>query len=103
METINKKVNSLTIFQQFYVFKLVSTWCDLRWPQLLPPYALASIRYDFSRHCGVICLQILRATFFAISKWPSSLHEAIAPKRLELQICGCARIEDNSKLFTNLM
>ena len=85
------------------MFKLVSTWCDLCWPQLLPPYALAPIRYDFSRHCGVICLQILRATFFAISKWPSSLHEAIAPKRLELQIRGCTRIEDNSMLFTNLM
>ena len=85
------------------MFKLVSTWCDLCWPQLLPPYALASNGIDFFRHCGVICLQILRTTFFAISKWPSSLHEAIAPKRLELQIQGCARIEDNSKLFTNLM
>ena len=87
------------------MFKLVSTWCDLRWPQLLPPYALASIFYDFSGHCGVICLQILQATFFAISKWSSSLHEAlfIAPKLLELQIRGCARVEDNSKLFTNLM
>ncbi len=61
------------------MFKLVSTWCDLYWPQLLPPYAFASIRNDFSRHGGVIRLQILLATFFAISKWPSSLNEVIAP------------------------
>ena len=33
------------------MFKLVSTWCDLCWPKLLPPYALASIRNDFFRHC----------------------------------------------------
>ena len=85
------------------MFKLVSTLCDLCWPQLLPPYALVSICNDFSGHSGFICLQILQATFFAISKWPSSLHEAIAPKQLELQIRGCAEIEDNSKLFTNLM
>ena len=81
---------------------LCSTWCDLCWPQLLPPYALASICIVFSVHSGAICLQILRATFFDISKWSSSLHEAIAPKRLELQIRGCAKIEDNSKLFMNL-
>ena len=85
------------------MFKLVSTWCDLCWPQLLLPNVLASICNDFFGHSGVICLQILRPTFFAISKWPSSLHEAIAPKRLELQIRGCTRIEDNLKLFTNLM
>ena len=32
-----------------------------------------------------------------------SLRIGINPKRLELQNRGCARIEDNSKLFTNLM
>ena len=56
---------------------------------------------------AVICLLTLRATFLrvfvTISKWPSCLHEALAPKRLEQQICDCRRIEDKSKLFTNLM